>query len=198
MIWSVFECPWNLPCRCLIRKEFTAAAYITMMALPWLMLLFNSCMLGLVVFRLWALRKRCEAGWEKVNAENRSRLWKDCATVLGLSWVLGLPWALLNITSSLVGMFVFTILNSLQGQCLCVRVCRCMCVRERDNNKTVHFAPTIFWMSHLFFLLSGVFMFLWSVALSCKSRSEENSPSRDPSSQKIMTTSFNNWICIRV
>lgn len=35
---------------------------------------------------------------------------------------------------------------------------------------------------------SGIFMFLWSMALTCKHRAEK----RDTSSQKLMTTSFNN------
>lgn len=45
----------------------------------------------------------------------------------------------------------------------------------------------------LSFLFSGVFMFLWSMALTCKNRSDDKSSSvRDPSTQKMMTTSFNN------
>ncbi|XP_074522911.1 adhesion G-protein coupled receptor G1-like [Halichoeres trimaculatus] len=143
---------------CLISSDHSqerVVRYITTVAFPSLVLLWNSCMLALVVYRLCSLRRSHEGGvgWEKVNSENRSRLWKDSATVLGLSWVLGLPWAFASSTFvSLTGIYVFTILNSLQG----------------------------------------VFMFLWSLALSCKSRSDTSSSSRDPSSQKMMTTSFNN------
>ncbi|XP_078104708.1 adhesion G protein-coupled receptor G3 isoform X3 [Sander vitreus] len=133
-------------------------SYITTVAVPCvLMILCNSCMLGLVVFKLWGLRAGSggteSSGWKKINREKGMKLLKDCATVLGLSCVLGLPWGLASITYiSLPGIYIFTILNSLQG----------------------------------------VLMFLWSVALTCKSRSDNNSSTRDPSSQKIMTTSFNN------
>ncbi|XP_035537888.1 adhesion G-protein coupled receptor G1-like isoform X2 [Morone saxatilis] len=134
-------------------------SYITTVALPCLVILYNSCMLGLVVFKLWELRRdrggtESSSSWKKVNKEKGSRLWKDCATVLGLSCVLGLPWWLASTTYiSLHGIYVFTIINSLQG----------------------------------------VFLFLWSLALTCKSRPDSNSSVRDTSSsQKMMTTSFNN------
>uniref|UniRef100_UPI0037E98945 adhesion G-protein coupled receptor G1-like n=1 Tax=Semicossyphus pulcher TaxID=241346 RepID=UPI0037E98945 len=142
---------------CWMSSEFPqrlVVSYITTVALPCLVILCNSCMLGLVVFKLWGLRRGSEgSSWQKMNREKGSRLWKDCTTVLGLSFVLGLPWGLASTTyMSLLGIYVFTILNSLQG----------------------------------------VFMFLWCVALTCKSRSDNNSLSRDPSSQKMITTSFNN------
>lgn len=97
-------------------------SYITTVALPCLVILYNSCMLGLVVFKLWELRRdrggtESNSSWKKVNKEKGSRLWKDCATVLGLSCVLGLPWWLASTTYiSLPGIYVFTIINSLQGQ----------------------------------------------------------------------------------
>ncbi|CAK6962026.1 adhesion G-protein coupled receptor G5-like [Scomber scombrus] len=127
-------------------------SYITTVAFPCVVILYNTCMLGLVVFKLWGLRAG-DSGWNKMNREKGSRLWKDCATVLGLSFVLGLPWGLASTTySSLPGLYIFTILNSLQG----------------------------------------VFVFLWSMALTCKSRSDHNSSVKDFStSQKMMTTSFN-------
>ncbi|XP_039984773.1 adhesion G-protein coupled receptor G1-like isoform X2 [Xiphias gladius] len=133
-------------------------SYVTTMALPCLVILCNSCMLGLVVFKLQGIRGGSRgtesiSDWKKMNREKGTRLWKDCATVLGLSCVLGLPWGLMSTTYiSLPGIYVFTILNSLQG----------------------------------------VFMFLWSVALTCKSRSECSSSIGGPCSQKMMTTSFNN------
>ncbi|XP_071346057.1 adhesion G-protein coupled receptor G1-like isoform X2 [Trachinotus anak] len=139
-------------------QHMHVVSYITTMAFPCLVILCNSCILGLVVFKLWGIRGgdggiESRRGWKKMNKEKVSRLWKDCATVLGLSCVLGLPWGLMTTTFSLPGIYLFTILNSLQG-----------------------------------FL-----MFLWSVALTCKSRSDNNSSTRDPSSsQKMMTTSFNN------
>ncbi|XP_040898551.1 adhesion G-protein coupled receptor G1-like isoform X2 [Toxotes jaculatrix] len=142
---------------CWMKTEFPqrlVVSYVTTVAFPCLVIVYNSCMLGVVVFKLWGLRKGSESSsvWKKVNREKRTTLLKDCATVLGLSCVLGLPWGLASTTYfSLLGIYVFTILNSLQG----------------------------------------VFVFLWSIALICKSRSDNNSSSRDPSSQKMMTTSFN-------
>ncbi|XP_037609030.1 adhesion G-protein coupled receptor G1-like [Sebastes umbrosus] len=145
---------------CWMRSQFPQRlfiSYATTVVIPSLVILCNSCMLGLVVFKLWGLRVgtvgiESSGGWKKMDKEKWMKLWKDCATVLGLSCVLGIPWALMSTTYfSLSGIYIFTILNSFQGVC----------------------------------------MFLWSVALSCKSRSDNNS-SRDPSSQKVMTTSFNN------
>ncbi|XP_044000145.1 adhesion G protein-coupled receptor G3-like [Gambusia affinis] len=130
--------------------------YITV-AFLFLVVLYNTCMLLLVVFKMWELRRgrrdHESSNWKKMSKENKSRLWKDGATVLGLSCVLGLPWGLASLTYvNLPGIYLFTIFNSLQG----------------------------------------LLIFLWSVALSCKSRSENNSSVRDPSTQKMMTTSFNN------
>ncbi|XP_041832144.1 adhesion G-protein coupled receptor G1-like isoform X4 [Melanotaenia boesemani] len=130
--------------------------YITM-AFLCLVILYNSCMLGLVVFELSSRAGRggyeSSSDWKKMQKEKGPRLWKDCATVLGLSLVLGLPWGVASSTYlnvPLPGIYLFTILNSLQG----------------------------------------FIMFLWSVALSFKSRSDSNSSTRDPSSQKMMTSSF--------
>lgn len=100
-------------------------SYITTMAFPCLVILCNCCMLVVVVSKLWLLRRRhCRVEsssiWKKMNKEKGSRLWKDCATVVGLSFVLGLPWALAATTYiSLTGIYVFTVLNSLQGQYPC-------------------------------------------------------------------------------
>lgn len=97
-------------------------SYITTVAFPCLVILYNSCMLGMVVFRIWGLRRGCRGtestiSWKKMNKEKMTRLWKDCTTVLGLSCVLSLTWGLLSTTYiSLPGIYVFTILNSLQGQ----------------------------------------------------------------------------------
>ncbi|XP_056267970.1 adhesion G-protein coupled receptor G1-like isoform X1 [Pseudoliparis swirei] len=139
---------------CWMSSHRLSVSYVTIVAFPCLVILCNSCMLGLVVFKLWRLRTGSRGGSsKKMNREKWMKLWRDCATVLGLSFVLGLPWGLASTTYvSLAGIYVFTVLNSLQG----------------------------------------VFMFLWSVAISCKSRSDNNSSTRDPSTQKVMITSFNN------
>ncbi|XP_012707990.2 adhesion G-protein coupled receptor G1 [Fundulus heteroclitus] len=135
-------------------RQRQLVTYITLASIC-LVVLCNSCMLLLVVVKIRGLRsgRDYECNDLKMNKEKWPRLWKDCATVLGLSWVLALPWGLAGLTyATLLGIYLFTICNSLQG----------------------------------------VFMFLWSVALLCKTRSENNSSVRDPSSQKMMMTSFNN------
>ncbi|XP_062245861.1 adhesion G-protein coupled receptor G1-like [Platichthys flesus] len=139
---------------CWMRSEFTpnlVVHYITTVAVPCMVILYNACMLGLVVFKLWGVRGSSRdadssRSWKKVNTGKR--LWKDFVTVLGLSFVLGLPWSLASATYiSLPGIYLFTILNSLQG----------------------------------------VFLFLWSLALTCKSRSDKDSSTTHPSSQKMTT-----------
>ncbi|XP_019935580.1 adhesion G protein-coupled receptor G3-like isoform X2 [Paralichthys olivaceus] len=139
---------------CWVSSEFTQSlvvSYITTVAFPCVVILCNACMLGLVVFKLWQIRgggggAGSSNGYREVKTANR--LWKDCVTVLGLSCVLGIPWALASTTYiSLPGIYLFTILNSLQG----------------------------------------VFMFLWSLALTCKFRSDNNSSTTHPSSLKMST-----------
>lgn len=129
-------------------------AYSTTVVFPCLVVLYNSCMLSLVVLKLRKLRvgrQGLESSNREMYRERSTQLWKDCATVLGLSFVLGLPWGFVLITNiSTLGFYIFTLLNSLQG----------------------------------------VFIFLWSLALTCKSRSENDLSSKD-TLQKIRTTSFN-------
>ncbi|XP_029701884.1 adhesion G-protein coupled receptor G5-like [Takifugu rubripes] len=146
---------------CWISSQFPQGlliSYITTAALPFLVVLFNFCMVCLVVFKMCGLRKRTRgggssSGWKKMNDDNWARLWRDGSTLLGLSCVLGLPWGLSGLTYvSLLGIYLFTVLNSLQG----------------------------------------IFIFLWSLALTCKSRAEKNSSLRNTSSQKLMTISSNN------
>ncbi|XP_028326576.1 adhesion G-protein coupled receptor G1-like isoform X1 [Gouania willdenowi] len=144
---------------CWMSSQFPqhyAVAFVTTVAFPCLVLLYNGCMLGLVVLKMWRLRQSHRAfgsirGQSNISREKISMVWKDCATVLGLSCVLGLPWGLMSTTYiSTAGIYIFTILNSLQG----------------------------------------VFVFLWTVALACKSRTDDNTLSKDTSSQKIITTTF--------
>ncbi|KAL3992625.1 myelin-oligodendrocyte glycoprotein [Sarotherodon galilaeus] len=103
------------------EQKLLIVSYITTVAFPFFVVVFNACILGLVVFKMWDLRRGdrnfgSSSDWKKINKEKRKRLWKDCVTVLGLSCVLGLPWGLASTTYvSLGGIYVFTVLNSLQG-----------------------------------------------------------------------------------
>ncbi|KAM7406552.1 hypothetical protein PAMP_000923 [Pampus punctatissimus] len=127
-------------------------SYVTTVAFPSLVVLYNSCMLGLVMFKLWVLR--AHEGWNKKDEMKWSRLWKDCATVLGLSCVLGLSWGVSMcriLTYSVCCVYMFAELTGFS------------------------------------FLLSGVFLFLWSMALTWKSQSDNSSSVRDSSSQKMIT-----------
>uniref|UniRef100_A0A669DIA4 Adhesion G-protein coupled receptor G1 n=1 Tax=Oreochromis niloticus TaxID=8128 RepID=A0A669DIA4_ORENI len=103
------------------EQKLLIVSHITTVAFPFFVVVFNACMLGLVVFKIWDLRRGdrnfgSSSDWKKINKEKRKRLWKDCVTVLGLSCVLGLPWGLASTTYvSLGGIYIFTVLNSLQG-----------------------------------------------------------------------------------
>ncbi|XP_024274428.1 adhesion G-protein coupled receptor G1 isoform X1 [Oncorhynchus tshawytscha] len=80
-------------------------SYITVSGYLGLVFLFNTAMLGVVVVKLWGQR-------------GEGRMWKDWATVLGLSCVLGVPWGLAFCTYgplSLPGLYLFSIFNCFQG-----------------------------------------------------------------------------------
>uniref|UniRef100_A0A4W5JPB3 Adhesion G protein-coupled receptor G3 n=1 Tax=Hucho hucho TaxID=62062 RepID=A0A4W5JPB3_9TELE len=80
-------------------------SYITVSGYLGLVFLFNTAMLGVVVVKIWGQR-------------GKGRMWKDWATVLGLSCVLGVPWGLAFCTYgplSLPGLYLFSIFNCFQG-----------------------------------------------------------------------------------
>ena len=114
-----------LKCSCWIKNmDGIPLIYILMWTYMGLMLLFNSAMLALVVVKLWSMRRTTmgfskgmtssNSKW-KLDKEKRSRLCKDLATVMGLSCILGLAWSSSSIIYSDSGLYLFTILNSLQG-----------------------------------------------------------------------------------
>lgn len=100
-------------CSCWITGK--TVSYITVNGYLGLVLFFNTAILVVTVMKMWQLKLR------GVQTGNRMRrLWKDCATVLGLSVVLGLPWGLAFSTYgplSLAGIYLFTTLNAFQGTC---------------------------------------------------------------------------------
>lgn len=118
------------------------ASYVTSVAFPCLVILYNGSMMGMVVWQLCRLR-RAEYGIERsgsfkmLHKERLSRLWKDSVTVLGLSCVLGLPWGLASLTYitsiSVEGIYVFTVFNALQGFLMFLW---CLAVRSKSKSET--------------------------------------------------------------
>ncbi|KAL7866485.1 hypothetical protein AOLI_G00142990 [Acnodon oligacanthus] len=90
-----------------------AVRYITVNGYLGLVLFFNIAILAVTVGKIRQLRLRTMQVRSRVR-----RFWKDWATLLGLSCVLGLPWGLAFTTNgaiSLPGTYIFTILNAFQG-----------------------------------------------------------------------------------
>lgn len=94
------------PCRrCWVRDSLVS--YVTNLGLFSLVFLFNVAMLGTMVVQILRLRPR-------------SQKWPHVLTLLGLSLVLGLPWALVFFsfasgTFQLVILYLFSIITSFQG-----------------------------------------------------------------------------------
>lgn len=96
------------PClRCWIRDS--VVSHVTNLGLFSLVFLFNTAMLGTMVVQILRLRPRTQK-------------WPHVLTLLGLSLVLGLPWALVFFsfasgTFQLVVLYFFSIITSFQGRC---------------------------------------------------------------------------------
>ncbi|XP_062869093.1 adhesion G protein-coupled receptor G3 [Trichomycterus rosablanca] len=91
----------------------TTVKYVSVNGFLALVLLFNAAILIVMMVKMWQLRLRGVQRGFKMR-----RMWKDWVTVLGLSSVLGLSWSLAFCTHgplSLPAIYLFTILNSLQG-----------------------------------------------------------------------------------
>lgn len=84
-------------------------SHVTNLGLFSLVFLFNTAMLGTMVVQILRLRPRAQK-------------WPHVLTLLGLSLVLGLPWAVVFFsfasgTFQLVALYFFSIVTSLQGRC---------------------------------------------------------------------------------
>nr|XP_004663569.2 adhesion G-protein coupled receptor G1 [Jaculus jaculus]XP_044987781.1 adhesion G-protein coupled receptor G1 [Jaculus jaculus]XP_044987784.1 adhesion G-protein coupled receptor G1 [Jaculus jaculus]XP_044987790.1 adhesion G-protein coupled receptor G1 [Jaculus jaculus]XP_044987796.1 adhesion G-protein coupled receptor G1 [Jaculus jaculus]XP_044987803.1 adhesion G-protein coupled receptor G1 [Jaculus jaculus]XP_044987808.1 adhesion G-protein coupled receptor G1 [Jaculus jaculus] len=93
------------PSMCWIRDSLVS--YVTNLGLFSLVFLFNTAMLGTMVVQILRLRPH-------------SQKWPHVLTLLGLSLVLGLPWALVFFsfasgTFQLVVLYFFSIITSFQG-----------------------------------------------------------------------------------
>ncbi|XP_035273576.1 adhesion G protein-coupled receptor G3-like [Anguilla anguilla] len=96
---------------CWIRRK--DVSYITVTGYLGLVFLFGAVMLGVMVAKLRRMRTKSAA-----YQEHKRRLWRDCLTLLGMGCILGIPWGLAFVTYgplSLPGLYLFTILNGLQG-----------------------------------------------------------------------------------
>ncbi|KAJ8369924.1 hypothetical protein SKAU_G00099520 [Synaphobranchus kaupii] len=96
---------------CWLRRK--DVSYITVTGYLGLVFLFSVVMLGVMVAKLRKMRANSAR-----HREEKGRLWRDCMTLLGMSCVLGVPWGLAFITYGplpLPGLYLFTILNGLQG-----------------------------------------------------------------------------------
>uniref|UniRef100_A0A4W4GIA4 Adhesion G protein-coupled receptor G3 n=1 Tax=Electrophorus electricus TaxID=8005 RepID=A0A4W4GIA4_ELEEL len=121
--YTITEKDSNSTAICWVTSK--AVSDITVKGYLGLVLLFNIAILAVVVVKLHKLRARDVQSGIKVN-----RIWKDWATILGLSLVLGLPWGLAFSTHgplSLIGVYIFTILNSFQGECHSMMY-NCFCI----------------------------------------------------------------------
>lgn len=98
--------PHALVRRCWIRDSMVS--HVTNLGLFSLVLLFNTAMLGTMVVQILRLRPPTQK-------------WPHVLTLLGLSLVLGLPWALVFFsfasgTFQLVVLYFFSIITSFQGR----------------------------------------------------------------------------------
>lgn len=92
--------------RCWIRDSLVS--HVTNLGLFSLVFLFNTAMLGTMVVQILRLRPHAQK-------------WPHVLTLLGLSLVLGLPWALIFFsfasgTFQLVVLYFFSIITSFQGR----------------------------------------------------------------------------------
>ncbi|XP_041077340.1 adhesion G-protein coupled receptor G2-like [Polyodon spathula] len=96
---------------CYVTNEYNTLHYITNMGYLAVVLVFNISMLGVTVVKIISMRSTS-------SPTEKRRAWKDICTVLGLSSLLGTTWGLAFFTFgplSLPGLYIFCVLNSLQG-----------------------------------------------------------------------------------
>ncbi|XP_063069177.1 adhesion G-protein coupled receptor G5-like [Engraulis encrasicolus] len=127
---------WSAVCVSVLR-------YLTVEVYLALLVLGNSLMLAVVASKLCG--RACGKG-HHVCAEQvvsvRKRVCRDAASVLVLSWALGLPWAL-GFTGhfSLTSIYLFSILNASQGVCVflwcLVLICKRSHQMESSSQNTI-------------------------------------------------------------
>ncbi|XP_043099315.1 adhesion G protein-coupled receptor G3 [Puntigrus tetrazona] len=109
-------------------------SYITVNGYLGLVMLFNIVMLGVVLVKMHRLRA------QSLQAKDHQRkVWKEWVSLLGLSCVLGVPWAMAFSTHgplSLPALYVFTILNSLQGLFIFLWFLTLTCQAQKEKHSS--------------------------------------------------------------
>ncbi|XP_017565258.2 adhesion G-protein coupled receptor G5-like [Pygocentrus nattereri] len=111
-----------------------AMRYVTVNGYLGLALLFNVIILAVMVVKMRQLRARSVQSRGRVR-----RKWKDLATILGLSCVLGLPWGLaftIYGPLSLAGTYLFNILNAFQGVLMFLWLLSITCKSIQEEQKS--------------------------------------------------------------
>ncbi|XP_060796933.1 adhesion G protein-coupled receptor G3 [Neoarius graeffei] len=139
--YSLTESNSNETNLCWITNK--TVSYITVNGYLGLVLLFNTVIMVIIMLKLWQLK------WQGVQTGNRlRRLWKDWASLLGISMVLGLPWGLAFSTHgplSLPGIYLFTTLNAFQGVFVFLWFLSIMCKSKyEEKNSTKNFSMSNF------------------------------------------------------
>ncbi|XP_074523181.1 adhesion G-protein coupled receptor G5-like [Halichoeres trimaculatus] len=91
----------------------TTVKLVTTVGVFSLVFCFNLAMLGVTIRRVVSLRQRTQSG-----QMDRDRVKQDICTLLGVTLLLGIPWALVFFSFGYLtvpGLYTFCILNSLQG-----------------------------------------------------------------------------------
>ncbi|XP_051553175.1 adhesion G-protein coupled receptor G5-like isoform X3 [Myxocyprinus asiaticus] len=120
-------------------------SYVTVNAYLGLVLLFNIAILAMLVVKMHQLRSR-----DLHIKNNERRVWKDWASLLGLSCILGVAWGLAFFTHggplSIPSLYVFSILNCFQEEVEA-------CVKEAPQNGICdhiwYSYKSIFWHQNL-------------------------------------------------
>ncbi|XP_066504316.1 adhesion G protein-coupled receptor G3 [Hoplias malabaricus] len=113
---------------------YKALMYTTVNGYLGLVLLFNTVIMVVIVVKMRQLRAR------NIQVRDREKsMWKDLATLLVISCILGLPWGLAFTTHgalSLPGTYLFSILNGFQGVFIFLWFLSITCksIREKEQS----------------------------------------------------------------
>ncbi|KAG8001629.1 Adhesion G-protein coupled receptor G2, partial [Nibea albiflora] len=118
--------------RCYINND--TVKMVTTVGLFCLVFIFNIIMLGVTVRRIVGLRRSKEYGQSDCD-----RAKKDICTLLGVTVLLGITWGLVFFTFgylTIPGLYLFCILNSLQGFFIFLWFVMSLRKKENSSSKT--------------------------------------------------------------